>query len=124
MVESTTTPLLSGKVYDYLNYLVKYVLPGGGTLYFTLATIWGLEYGEQVVGTLAAVTIFLSLLLGFSKRSYNASDEKYDGRLVVDTSNPLKDTYSLEVTTPLEEVSGGKTELVLKIQNSQTVTSQ
>jgi len=34
-------PLLNGKTYDYIRYTVQYILPGTGTLYFTLASIWG-----------------------------------------------------------------------------------
>lgn len=120
---NTSTPLLSDKTYDFIRYFIQYVLPGAGTLYFTLASIWGLPNAEQVVGTLAATTVFLSLLLGYSKKSYVASEAKYDGALVVDTSNPDKDIYSLEVTTPLDEVNNSN-HILLKIDNAQHLKSQ
>lgn len=44
------------------------------------------------------------------------SESSYDGALIVDTSDPVKDTYSLEVTTPLEEINE-KSEIVLKVNN-------
>lgn len=109
-------PLLSNEVYDVLVSIVQYVLPGAGTLYFALAAIWGLPYGEQVVGTLAAVAVFGGVLLGVSKKRYNASDAKYDGALIVDTRNPFTDNYALEVTTPINDVEG-KREIVLKVDN-------
>ena len=43
---------MSNKTYDILKWIAMYLLPAAGTLYFALAGIWGLPYGEQVVGTL------------------------------------------------------------------------
>ena len=62
---------LSNKAYDILVYITRYVLPGLGTLYFALSQIWGLPYGEQVVGTITAVDCFLGALLGISTMIYN-----------------------------------------------------
>ena len=62
---------LTNKAYDILVYITRYVLPGLGTLYFALAQIWGLPYGEQIVGTIAAIDTFLGVLLGRSSYNYN-----------------------------------------------------
>lgn len=62
---------MSNKTYDTLKYLAQIVLPACGTLYFALAGIWGLPYGEQIVGTITAVDTFLGVLLGISTSSYN-----------------------------------------------------
>lgn len=62
---------ISNKTYDILKWIAQYFLPALGTLYFTLATIWGLPYGEQIVGTISAVDIFLGVLLGISTKQYN-----------------------------------------------------
>lgn len=64
---------LSNKTYDALKWIAQYLLPAAGTLYFALAGIWGLPYGEQVVGTITAVDTFLGVLLGISTASYNKS---------------------------------------------------
>ncbi len=61
---------LSNKVYDILKWIAQYFLPAAGTLYFTLASIWSLPYGEQVVGTIAALDTFLGVLLGLSSSQY------------------------------------------------------
>lgn len=61
---------LSNKTYDILKWIARYLLPGLGTLYFTLSAIWGLPYGEEVVGTLAALTTFLGVILGVSTKKY------------------------------------------------------
>lgn len=64
---------LSNKTYDILKYIAQYVLPACGTLYFALAGIWNLPYGEQIVGTITAVDTFLGVLLGISTNTYNKS---------------------------------------------------
>lgn len=61
---------ISNKTYDVLKWIAQYFLPALGTLYFALAGIWGLPYGEQVVGTLAAVDTFLGVVLGVSTAVY------------------------------------------------------
>lgn len=63
--------VLSSKTYEVLKWIAQIVLPALGTLYFALATIWGLPYGEQVVGTITAVDAFLGTLLGLSTVNYN-----------------------------------------------------
>lgn len=62
--------LLPDKVYDVLKWIAQILLPAIGTLYFALATIWGLPYAEQIVGTITAVDAFLGVLLGISSVQY------------------------------------------------------
>lgn len=62
---------LNNKVYDILKWIAQYLLPALGTLYFALAGIWGLPYGEQVVGTITAVDTFIGVILGISTTQYN-----------------------------------------------------
>lgn len=61
---------LSNKAYDVLKYIAQIVLPAIGTLYFALASIWGLPYGEEIVGTITAVDAFLGALLKISSDNY------------------------------------------------------
>ena len=62
---------MSNKVYDVLKWIAMYLLPALGTLYFALAGIWGLPYGEQIVGTITAIDTFLGVILGISTTKYN-----------------------------------------------------
>lgn len=62
---------MSNKLYDVLKYIAQIVLPALGTLYFALASIWGLPYGEEVVGTITALDAFLGALLMISSVNYN-----------------------------------------------------
>lgn len=63
--------VFSNKTYDIMKWIAQYLLPASGTLYFALASIWGLPYGEQIVGTITAVDTFLGVLLGISTINYN-----------------------------------------------------
>lgn len=69
---------MSNKIYDILKFIAQIVLPAIGTLYFALASIWGLPYGEQIVGTITAVDAFLGALLGVSTAAYNKKAKSDD----------------------------------------------
>lgn len=62
---------LDNKTYDRLKWIAQYFLPAIGTLYFTLARLWELPYGEQILGTITAFDTFLGVLLGISANNYN-----------------------------------------------------
>ena len=64
---------MSNNTYDKLKWVAQYLLPAVGTLYFALAGIWGLPYGEQIVGTVTAVDTFLGVFLGISSSQYKKS---------------------------------------------------
>lgn len=71
--------MMSNKVYDILKYIAQIVLPALGTLYFALAGIWGFPYGEEIVGTIAAVDTFLGALLKISTNIYMKNKENING---------------------------------------------
>ena len=62
---------LNNKVYDTLVWVATYLLPAIGTLYFALASIWNFPYGEQIVGTISAIDMFVGAIIGISKANYN-----------------------------------------------------
>lgn len=63
---------MTNETYDKLKFVAQIVLPAAGTLYFALAGIWGLPYGEQIVGTITAVDAFLGAVLKISTDQYNS----------------------------------------------------
>ena len=65
---------LNNKMYDILKYIAQIVLPAVATLYFALSQIWGLPYGEEIVGTITAVDCFLGALLGISTAQYKKNN--------------------------------------------------
>lgn len=89
--------MFSDKTYDRIKYAAQYVLPALGTLYFALSGIWGLPYGEQVVGTITAIDTFLGVLLGISSSQYTG-----DGTMFVDDSDPNKSVYRMELNDAVE----------------------
>lgn len=110
-----TKPFLSNVAYDRLKFIAQILLPALGTLYFGIAALWGLPKATEVIGTITAIDVFLGILLGLSTSSYNKSDLASDGELVVDTQDPLKDTYSLVVSTTLAELETKKA-ITLKVR--------
>ena len=65
---------LSNKLYNALKWITLIALPAVGTFYFALAGIWGLPYGEQVVGTIVSIETLLGTLLGISTFNYNKTN--------------------------------------------------
>ena len=61
---------MDDKVYNILKYIAQIALPALGAFYFALSQIWGLPYGEQIVGTIAALDTLLGVLLGISTYNY------------------------------------------------------
>ena len=68
-------PKMSNETYDFLKIIAQIVLPAIGTLYFALAGIWGLPYGEQIVGTLTAIDAFMGAVLKISTDQYNSENK-------------------------------------------------
>ena len=64
---------INDKVYTVLKWVTMIALPAIGTLYFTLSSIWGFPYAEQVIGTITAISTFLGVILGISTSQYNKS---------------------------------------------------
>ena len=67
---------MKNSTYDILKYVAQIVLPALGALYFALSQIWGLPYGEEIVGTITALDCFLGAILGISTMAYNKKLEE------------------------------------------------
>lgn len=61
---------MSDKLYDILAIIGRLILPAIATLYFTLSQIWHLPLGEEICGTLAALTVFLNSVLKIKSDEY------------------------------------------------------
>ncbi len=66
---------MSNETYDLLKWIAQILLPSLGTLYFAMSGIWGLPYGEQIVGTITALDTFLGALLQLSSDAYNRAND-------------------------------------------------
>lgn len=97
--------LISNKAYDLLKRFVTLVLPAIGALYFGLAGIWNLPAAEQVVGTCALIATFGGVLLKFADKSYNASEDKFDGVITVQDKPSGGTLYDMVLGKPAEELT-------------------
>lgn len=122
-VEKAGAFALPTNLYDAAKDTALIYLPALGALYYTLAAVWGLPAADEVLATIIAVDTFLGVILKISTVSYNNSAKSKDGTLIIDQSNPTKDSYLLDVTTPLEEVADAKT-ITLKVTNQSATGSQ
>lgn len=95
----------NNKVYDVLKWIAMYFLPALGTLYFALASVWGLPYGEQILGTISAVDAFLGVVLGISKACYRG-----DGTIVFNEGND-----EAEIEMDDADLNAGQT-IVLRVE--------
>ncbi len=79
---------LSDKAYDIIKWLSLVFFNAVGVLYKTLAAVWNLPYGEEVLTTCAAVALFLGALIGVSTAQYNKeqaeADDVYTGAHVAE----------------------------------------
>lgn len=104
---------ITNNVYDKLKWVVIIVIPAIITLYSSLASIWGFPYAEQITATLAAINVFLGVIMKISTASYNKT---YDGTLHVDTvTNDDSDKYLFEVDD-LDNIAN-KDHITLKINS-------
>ena len=62
---------MSNKTYDFIRFLAEIAISAVGALYYAIASIWGLEYGEQVVATCAAISTFLGIFTEWQRYKYN-----------------------------------------------------
>lgn len=62
---------MTNATYDVLKWVAQIFLPAAAGLYAGLAKIWGLPFGVEITGTIAAVDAFLGALLQISTSQYN-----------------------------------------------------
>lgn len=66
---------MNNKVFDFIRFIGEIVLPALGALYFGIAKIWGLPFGQEIVGTIAVITTFIGAVVGVSRKKYNDQNE-------------------------------------------------
>lgn len=106
--------VLNKKVYDTLKWIAMYLLPALGTLYFALASVWGLPYGEEIVGTISAVDAFLGVVLGISKACYGG-----DGEFVLEKKEDAESEVALVLNFDENDLKSGDT-VTLKYKGDAT----
>lgn len=67
---------LSNKLYDLLKFIALIALDALGLLYQTIAEIWRLPYGNEVLATCVAVSVCLGTLLQISNSKYKNKENE------------------------------------------------
>lgn len=106
--------IFSTDIYKILKYTTQIILPAIATLYFALAGIWGFPCGEEVVGTIAALTTFLGVVLGIGTYRYNKLEDGTDGAIVIDADDDISGSAYVQFGKEIDELKG-KDQLVLKV---------
>ena len=65
---------MSNKVYDVLKWIALIALDAVGLLYKTIAAIWHLPLGDEVLATCTALSVFLGTLIGVSSAQYKKNN--------------------------------------------------
>lgn len=73
--------------YDALKWLSLTALDALGLLYSTLAAIWGLPFGDQILRTCAALSLCIGTLIGISSVRYSKLNEKAEEKKDDSTEN-------------------------------------
>lgn len=94
---------LSDKTYNRLKWIAQYLLPALAALWLGLAKVWNLPLGSEIGATISLIDVFLGAVLGISSKNYQG-----DGSLVINTTDPEKDVYSLELNGDIADLSEKK----------------
>ena len=108
---------MNNKTYDILKYIAQIVLPALGAFYAALVPLWGLPYGKEVVGTIAALDTLLGALLLLSSKKYYAGDKDVNGYIEFDGPEE-------EMTIDLSDIDWSQftdgSRVVLKVKGDET----
>lgn len=119
-------PFISDTTYEFFRNNVELVLPGAAVLYVTLASIWGLPFGDQVSQTINAIALFLGILIkvnrarvdkivtALKKEEAVVAAEKQVGAIVVH-NGPDEGLATLALDVPMEDVKR-KDEITLRVE--------
>lgn len=100
----STGLMLSNNLYSKAKWFVMIFLPAVSTLYFALGNIWGFPYVTEVIGSIAALTAFLGVILGISTKAYNASDVRFGGAIDIAKNEAGTKVFSLNLNSDPEEI--------------------
>ena len=61
----------NSKLYDALKWIALVALDALGVAYESLAQVWNLPYGDEIMKTCTIVSILIGALIGVSSQKYN-----------------------------------------------------
>jgi hypothetical protein len=66
--------MMSNKLYDVLKWVALVALDAVGLFYSAISGIWGLPFGDEVLATCTAMSLFIGALIGVSSANYKKSN--------------------------------------------------
>lgn len=63
---------MTNRIYDILKWVSLVALDAVGLFYQTIADIWSLPYGDNVLNTCVALSVLIGTLIGVSGLKYQA----------------------------------------------------
>jgi hypothetical protein len=128
--------LLKNVTYDIAKDVTTIYLPAATALYVGLAPIWHLPLVSEISQSVPIIITFLGVVLKISSNqnqkaatlavAAQQAGTNYDGTLVVNTSDPNKDTVRLVPGVNLQDIVSGKIDkdsyLLKIVQEDDTVT--
>ena len=109
-------PTLNATAYDVLKPITTTVLPGLSSLYIALSTFWPLPFVAEIVGTIAAINVFLGGLLTLSNHNYKKSDDRFAGQLIVESNDEEGIQSAVKLGPNFEKLAQGD-EVTFKVQS-------
>ena len=106
--------LLSPGQFNFVRTCAELGFPALIALYITLSETWNWAYQTEITASLVGVNVFVGVLVKILRYRYDTSIQKYDGEMVVNLQDPMKDTFGLELTTSPADIPA-KDELRLKV---------
>lgn len=64
---------LKNEVYDVLKWISLIVLDALGVAYQSLAEVWNLPYGTEIMKSCSIISVLIGALIGVSTYNYNKS---------------------------------------------------
>lgn len=90
---------LDNKTYDILKWIASLLLPGVTTLWLSIGKIWNIPFTAEIGATIAAITVFMQVVLGISKKNYEG-----EGELIVDGNGNVSE-FKIQNDTSIHELA-------------------
>lgn len=68
----------NSKLYDALKWIALVALDALGVAYESLANVWNLPYGDEIMKTCTILSILIGALIGVSSHKYNSQEPDTD----------------------------------------------
>lgn len=67
---------LNDKIYNILKWVSLIVLDACGVAYQSLAEVWNLPYGTEIMTTCSIISVLIGALIGVSTYNYNKESKE------------------------------------------------